>query len=208
MNTSDTNQNKELGQLTPDMAGYRPAREWWPDLTNHRKIMLLHGITTEQIDKLLKEYADICCDVKKVPAAFYYAHLPEHPEWVCVEFPNFEKIHHAQNFETYQNLLLWVSDQSDREFCLALPEQQNGPLFFSTVDRKNPYRDSTVGIYADRDFYFTVPGGIFEWGPVPERGFPYAGYMQSVLGFDTKLLAETGRCAWEKTEVVLNFGEE
>lgn len=136
MNTSDTNQNKEMGQLTPDMAGYRPSREWWPDLTNHRKIMLLHGITTEQIDKLLKEYADICCDVKKVPAAFYYARLPEHPEWVCLEFPNFEKIHHAQNFETYQNLLLWVSDQSDREFCLALPEQQNGPLFFSTVDRK------------------------------------------------------------------------
>lgn len=207
MNTSDTSQNKDTGRVTPDMAGYRPSREWWPDLTKHRKIMLLHGVRTEQIDKMLKEYADICCDVRKVPVAFYYAYVPDDPEWVCLEFPNMEKIHHAQNFETYQNLMIWMSDVSEGEFCLAIPEQQPGPLFFSTVDHKNPYGDSTVGIYADRDFYFTVPEEIFEWGPVPESAFPYAGYMQSAFGFDTKLLADLERCVWEKTEVVLNFGE-
>lgn len=51
---------KKSGEkLTPDMAGYRPAQEWWPDLTAYRKAMLLHNITFDEIDTLLKEYAEI-----------------------------------------------------------------------------------------------------------------------------------------------------
>lgn len=51
-------------KLTPDMAGYRPEREWWPDLTEYRKGIFLHNITFDDIDGLLKEYADIWMDKK------------------------------------------------------------------------------------------------------------------------------------------------
>lgn len=56
---------KSNEKLTPNMAGYRLTQEWWPDLTIYRKAILLHNISFDEIDCLLKEYAAICSDKKQ-----------------------------------------------------------------------------------------------------------------------------------------------
>lgn len=75
---------------TPDMAGYRPAREWWPDLTGYRKAILLQNITFDEIDMLLKEYENLWSDKKHVVCDFFYTSMPDDPSWIYFEFPNLE----------------------------------------------------------------------------------------------------------------------
>lgn len=192
---------------TSDMAGYRPQKEWWPDLTAYRKAMLLHNITFEEMDALLKEYGEIASGKKMIPCEFYYTALPDDPSWVYLEFPNFENVPHYLNLWHYQNLLIWLSQKSDGEFCLAIPRDQYQPLFLSTVDRKNPYGDSCVGIYADRDFYFEVPGNVFEWGPVPTSAFDFVGFLKGTFQFDTQWIPKVSQCKWERTQIMLDVSE-
>lgn len=198
---------KKEEKLTPDMAGYRPDREWWPDLTAYRKAILLHNITFEEIDALLKEYATIWSDSKKVVCDFAYTSLPDDPSWVYLEFPNFEGIPHYHNFWNYQNLLIWLRQETDKEFCLAIPKNQYQPLFLSIADKENPCGSSCIGIYADRDFYFEVPENLFEWGPVPTSAFNYAGFLNGSLGFNTQWIPKVIQCEWKKTTVTLTFPE-
>ena len=198
---------KSSEKLTPDMAGYRPEPEWWPDLTEYRKGMLLHNISFEDIDALLKEYATIWSDKKQVVCDFCYTSLPDDPTWIYLEFPNFEGIPHYKNLWNYQDLLIWFSQKADREFCLAIPRNQFQPLFLSMMDKQNPRGDSCVGIYADRDFYFEVPGDLFEWGPVPTSAFNYAGFLKDTFQFDTQWIPKVAHCEWKKTRVTLTFSE-
>ena len=185
----------------------RPGREWWPDLTAYQKGMLLHHINYHEIDALLKEYAQICSDKKQITCDFGYTILPDDSSWVYLEFPNFENTPHYLNFWNYQNLLIWFTQKTDKEFCLAIPMNQNQPLFLSTVDRKNPYGDSCVGIYADRDFYFEVPGDMFEWGPVPTSAFDYVGFLKGMFQFDTQWIPKVASCEWQKTHITLSVPE-
>lgn len=187
------------------MAGYRPEREWWPDLTAYRKAILLHNISFREVDTLLKKYADLCSDKKQVVCDFFYASLPGDTTWVYLEFPNFQETPHYLNFWHYQNLLIWLSQKSDKEFCIAIPENQKSPLFLSMMDKKNPYGDSCVGIYADRDFYFEVPGNIFEWGPVSASSFDLVGFLKGRFQFDTQWIPEIVQCKWEKTQITLTI---
>ncbi len=196
-----------MGKLTPDMAGYRPEPAWWPDLTAYRKAVFLHNISFGDLDALLKEYAAIFSDKKRIVCDFYYTALPDDRTWTYLEFPNFENVPHYVNFRHYQNLLIWLSQKADREFCLAIPENQKYPLFLSTMDKKNPYGDSCMGIYADRDFYFEVPGDVFEWGPVPTSAFNYVAFLNQSYQFDTSWILKVSQCKWEKTQVTLTVSE-
>lgn len=119
---------KSNEKLTPNMAGYRLTQEWWPDLTIYRKAILLHNISFDEIDCLLKEYAAICSDKKQNVYDFFYTAIPDDNAWVYLEFPNFENAPHHVNFWHYQNLLIWLSQKADKEFCLAIPKKQNYPL--------------------------------------------------------------------------------
>ncbi len=192
---------------TPDMAGYRPAKEWWPDLTAYRKAILLHNITFDEIDTLLKEYAKICSDKNQITCNFFYTSIPDDTSWVYLEFPNFENVPHYLNFWNYQNLMIWFSQKADREFCLAIPQDQNQPLFLSTMDSQNPFGDSCIGIYADRDFYFEVPGDVFEWGPVPTSAFNFVGFLKETFQFDTQWIPKVSQCEWKNTQITLTVPE-
>lgn len=192
---------------TPDMAGYRPAKEWWPDLTAYRKAILLHNITFDEIDTLLKEYAQICSDKKQIICNFFYTSIPDDTSWVYLEFPNFENVPHYLNFWNYQDLMIWFSQKADRKFCLAIPQDQNQPLFLSTMDRQNPFGDSCIGIYADRDFYFEVPGNIFEWGPVPTSAFNFVEFLKETFQFDTQWIPKVSQCEWKNTQITLTVPE-
>lgn len=195
-------------KINQNMAGQKSDKEWWPDLTQYRKAILLHNITFEDIDALIEEYAHISTDEKQLICDFYYTHLPDDENWVYLEFPNFENIPHYLNFWNYQNLLIWLSQKSDREFCLAIPQNQYQPLFLSTVDKKNPYGDSCVGIYADRDFYFEIPADSFEWGPVPTAPFNYVGFLKGQFDFDTQWIPKVSQCKWNKKQITLTFPEQ
>lgn len=201
-------QKKEGKPLTPDMAGYRPDKNWWPDLTAYRKAILLHAVSFDDLDALLKEYAAIAVYEKQIVCDFLYTALPGDPAWVYLEFPGFAEWTHDRNLWHYADLLIWLSQKSDREFCLAIPENQNAPLFLSTVDRQNPRGDSCVGIYADRDFYFEIPADIFEWGPLPTEPFPYAAFLNGQFGFDTRWIPEVAHCEWRKTRVTFRSAGE
>lgn len=202
------NKKKKQTELTPDMAGYRPPKDWWPDLTAYKKALLLHNISLDDIKTLLVEYASITNDAKKVICEFNYLLLPGSDGWVYLEFPDAKDVPHYRNFWSYQNLMIWLSQKSDREFCFAVPASPAFPLFVSMRDVKNPCGDSTMGIYGGRDFYFTVPGEVLEWGPVPETGFDYAGSIKSLFGFDLQLLSGEENRIWEKTVVTFSFPEE
>lgn len=194
-------------KLTPDMAGYRPAQEWWPDLTAYRKAILLQNITFDEIDMLLKEYENLWSDKKRVVYDFFYTLMPDDTSWVYFEFPSFENVPHYQNFWVYQDLLIWLRQKADKGFCLAIPRNPKQPLFLSVADEKNPRGDSCVGIYADRDFYFEIPGKIFEWGPLPTSAFNYMGYLREAFQFDTRWLPKISQCKWNKTQITLTFSE-
>jgi len=196
---------KEEAKLTPDMAGYRPSKDWWPDLTNYTKGILLHNISLENVKKLLGEYARLYAGKKEILCEFYYTFLPDNAEWLYLKFPNFKDMPHYYNFETYQNMMIWLSDKSDREFCLAIPNSQTLPLFFSMMDKENPYGDSTIGVYASRSFVFSVPQEILEWGKVPAREFDYWGYLQAKFNFHIKWLADMNEYKWEKEVFTLHF---
>ncbi|MDE6984657.1 MAG: hypothetical protein K2O99_09025 [Lachnospiraceae bacterium] len=198
------NQNNDK-KLTPDMAGYRPDPQWWPDLTAYRKAILLHRITFDEIDALLKEYAQICADKNKVACDFCYTALPDDKDWIYVEFPTFENVPHYLSLWNYQNLMVWFSQKADRQFCLAVPMTFRQSLFLSIMDQKNPHGDSCMGIYEDRDFYFEIPGDVFEWGPVPTTPFNYRGFLKEAFAFDTQWIPKVDHCPWKKTQVVLNF---
>ena len=185
----------------------RPMQEWWPDLTAYRKAMLLHNITFDEIDMLLKEYAEISSDKKSIVCDFFYTCLPDDKSWVYLEFPNFENVPHYLNFWNYQNILDWLSQKTDKEFCLAIPKDQNNPLFLSTIDRENPRRDSCIGIYADRDFYFEIPGNIFEWGPIPTSPFNFVEFLKETFQFDTQWIPRTAHCKWQRTQITLTVPE-
>ncbi len=105
----------------------------------------------------------------------------------------------------YQNLMIWLSQKSDREFCFAVPASPVFPLFVSMRDAKNPYGDSTMGVYCGRDFYFTVPGEILEWGPVPETGFDYAGSIKALFGFELQLLSAQKNAYGKKLSLLSLF---
>lgn len=183
----------------------RPDKEWWPDLTAYRKAILLHNITVNEVEILLKEYAAIWSGEQQIVCDFYYTSLPDNTAWIYLEFPNFENIPHYLNFWNYQNLLIWFSQKADKEFCLAIPQNQNAPLFLSTMDRENPYGDSCVGIYADRDFYFEIPANIFEWGRIPTSAFDFMGFLKETFQFETQWIPKVAGCAWKKTQIALNI---
>lgn len=194
-------------ESNPNTVSRRSSPEWWPDLTAYRKAIFLHNITFNEVDALLKEYAAICSDSKKLVCDFYYASLPVDTTWLYLEFPNFENIPHYLNFWNYNNLLIWLSQKAEKEFCLAIPKNQNQPLFLSVVDEKNPNGDSCVGIYADRDFYFTIPENLFEWGPMPTSPFHFMGFLKEKFQFDTRWIPQTTQCEWKRTQVTLTFPE-
>lgn len=196
---------KSSEKATSDMAGYRPDREWWPDLTAYRKAILLHNITLSEVDALIKEYAGLWKDDSQVVCDFLYTSLPDDEAWIYLEFPNFENAPHYINFWNYQDLLVWFSQKTDREFCLAIPRDQHAPLFLSTMDRNNPHGDSCVGIYADRDFYFEIPANLFEWGPVPTSAFDYMGFLRDTFQFDTRWIPKVSQCKWERTRITLTY---
>lgn len=170
-------------------------------------MILLHGITYDEVEALLKEYGEIYSDKKQLVCDFYYTSLPDDTSWIYLEFPNFENIPHYLNFWNYQNLLIWFSQKTDKEFCFAIPKNQNQPLFLSIMDRENLNGDSCVGIYADRDFYFELPRNQFEWGPVPTSAFHYAGFLKNRFQFDTKWILKITRCELKKTQVMLDVSE-
>ncbi len=192
---------------TLDMAGHRPDKEWWPDLTAYRKAILSHNITFDEMDALLKEYGEIWSGKETMVCDFFYTALPDDTSWIYLEFPNFKNVPHYLNLWHYQNLLIWLTQKTDKEFCLAIPQDQYQPLFLSTMDRKNSFGDSCVGIYADRDFYFEVPGNMFEWGPVPTSAFNFTGFLKGTFQFDTLWIPKVSQCKWEKTQITLTVSE-
>ncbi|MCH5344641.1 MAG: hypothetical protein J1E64_11425 [Acetatifactor sp.] len=192
---------------TPDMAGYRPEQEWWPDLTTYQKAILLHNITCAEVDALLREYAEIYSDEKQIICDFYYTPLPDDTLWIYLVFPHFKSRHHHVNFWNYQNLLTWFSQKTDKEFCLAIPRNQNQPLFLSTINRDNPNGDSCIGVYADRSFNFAIPENIFEWGYVPTSAYDYEGFLKDRFQFDIKWIFEITQCELKKTQVTLGISE-
>lgn len=197
---------KDNKQSTSDMAGYRTEQEWWPDLTAYQKTMLLHNITCAEVEALLSEYAEIYSDEKQVVCDFYYTPLPADTSWVYLVFPNFENTPHHVNFWSYQNLLIWFSQKTDKEFCLAIPRRdQNQPLFLSTMDRENPNGDSCIGIYADRSFHFAIPENILEWGPVPTSAYDYEGFLKDSFQFDIKWVYEINPRELKKTRITLSI---
>lgn len=185
--------------------GKRNSENFTPDLTAYRKAMLLHGITFDEIDALLKEYAELTADPKQVDCEFFYTSLPDDPSWVYAEFPNFEQVSYELTFWHYQNLLIWFSQKSDKEFCLAIPKDQSQPLFLSIMNRENQFGDSCIGIYADRDFCYTVPAESFEWGPVPTSPFNFAAFLQGRFQFDTRWIPKVSQCRWHSTKITLTF---
>lgn len=177
-----------------------------PDLTAYRKAILLHNVTLIQLDTLIKEYGTLWKDKKEIACDFRYTALPDDPAWIYLEFPNFDGVPHGLNFWNYQNLMIWITQKSDKEFCLAIPFNQSEPLFLSTLDQNNPYGDSCVGIYADRDFYFNVPENLFEWGPVPDAPFDYTGFLSRAYQFDTQWIPKIAQSQWKKTQIILTVG--
>lgn len=193
--------------LAPDEAGYRSSKAWWPDLTNYHKAILLQHTTFADIANLLQEYAQIWTDKHAVRCDFFYTTLPADKTWAYLAFPTIEGAPHYVNFWNYQNLLIWLTQKANKAFCLAMPHDQRQPLFLATPDSQNPYGDSCVGIYADRDFYFELPAEILEWGPVPTSAFDIAGFLQTAFQFDTHWLTQMAACHWHKSQIVLTFSE-
>lgn len=140
--------------------------------------------------------------------AFLKEILPEHEEWTYLEFPNFEGIPHYHSFWNYQNLVIWLTEKADRDFCLAIPMQPNAPLLLSEPDRTNPYGDSCKGIYADRQFVFEVPGEVLRWGAIPTAPFDYVGYLKKVFQFDAQWIPGVANSKWERVCVTMTFPEE
>ena len=194
-------------KIESDEAGNRSDCEWCPDLTAYRKVIFLHNITFDEIDTLLKKYADIWSDKRKIVCDFEYTFLPDDKNWIYLSFPNFKDVAHYQNFWNYLNLMIWLSQKTDKEFCLAIPEVQHQPLFLSTIDKMNPRGDSCNGIYADRDFYFQVPGSVFEWGPIPTSAFDFVGFLKNVYQFDTQWIPKVVHCKWQSTQITLTVPE-
>lgn len=198
--------NKETADTGKDTAANQSGG-WpeFPDLTDYRKAILLHNISFEDIKNLLEEYSNINSDKIKLTCDFFYTAIPDDESWVYLEFPNFDGIKPYTNFWCYEDLLIWLSAKSDKEFCLAIPRDQYAPLFLSTVDRQNPYGDSCMGIFAERDFYFNIPGNNFEWGPIPSAPFNIMGFLMGNFGFDTRWIPNVTKCKWEKTTVTMTF---
>jgi len=125
-----------LGKLTPDMAGYRPEPAWWPDLTAYRKAVFLHNISFGDLDALLKEYAAIFSDKKRIVCDFYYTALPDDRTWTYLEFPNFENVPHYVNFRHYKNLLIWLSQKRIGNFALQFLRIRSILCFYQQWIRK------------------------------------------------------------------------
>ena len=177
------------------------AQAFLPDLTEYQKLLLLKGATYAEISALLKEYAGIWRGEQKAVCSISCTALPE--KWVCLTVSGLEQLPPELSLWHYQNLLLWLSQKSQEEFCLALPHAPQQPLFFSRKDRRNYAGDSCVGIYADRNFYFEVPGSRIEWGPLPAAGFDYNGFLAHAIGFHIQWLAQAERPEEEKIPLVL-----
>lgn len=198
----------EPKKLTPDMAGYRPSKDWWPDLTAYKRAIILQHISLTDVRALLEQYAAIALNPKTVPLSFSYATFPTQPDWVYLEYPYVSEMPHYRNFWHYQNLTLWLSQKAEQEFCLAIPQTPSAPLFLSKRDTQNPAGDSMAGIYADRDFYFIIPEEIFEWDTVPTSAFPYTSYLKEVYDFDTQLLLTIQQCTLQQSTILLTYAEE
>lgn len=201
------NRMEDYKKSAPNMTGYGPGPDGCPDLTACQKMILLHNITCAEVDAFLREYAEIYSDEKQMKCDFYYTPLSEDALWIYLVFPNFQNIPHHVNFWNYQNLLIWFSQKTDKEFCLAIPRNQNKLLFLSTTDRENPNGDSCIGIYADRFFRFAIPENILEWGPVPASAYDYEGFLKDRFQFEMKWIFEIPRCEWEKTQITIGISE-
>lgn len=185
---------KDNEQSTPDMAGGGTEQKKWPDLTACQKAILLHNITCAEVDALLSEYAEIYSDKKQIVCDFYCTPLPADTSWVYLVFSGFEYAPHQVSFWNYQNLMIWFSQKTDKEFCLAIPRNQKQPIFLSTMDRENPCGDSCTGIYAGRSFRFGIPENILEWESVPTSAYDYGGFLKDRFQFDIKWIYEINQC--------------
>ena len=180
-------------------------KKFIPDLTDYKRAILLYNTTIDAIKEDIKKYADICGGAIKAECKFYMAHIPGDDKWIYLEFPYTDGVAGHWNFYNYQNLMLWLEDVS-KKFCLAIPRNQKNPIFFSVADTKNTWGDSVMGIFKNRDFYFTVPGEKFTWQSGPEE-FDFHGYIKDMFGFDTKLLPDIVNYPWEELVVTLYFDD-
>ena len=185
--------------------GKQGSEKFTPDLTAYRKVILLHNITFDEIDALLKEYAELSSDPKPAVCEFLYTTLPDDPSWAYLELPDFPGISYHLIFWHYLNLLVWFGQKSDKGFCLAIPKDQTKPLFLSIMDKENPFGDSCIGIYADRDFYFEIPSETFKWGPAPTAPFDFMAFLKGTFYFDTRWIPKISQCKWHSTQVTLTF---
>lgn len=198
------NKKNKASEVTPEFKKNTDESQC-PDLTEYKRAILLHNISLDDVTALIEEYSTIAAGQRMIMHEFHYAILPESTGWIYLEYTYSAEVPHYMEFYHYQNLTIWLSQKSDKEFCLAIPLNQYAPLFLSVRDTKNPYGDSMAGIYADRDFYFTIPSETFEWGPIPDSKFDYAGYLKTAYGFNTILLPNIKHCRWSECKVYLPF---
>ena len=163
------------------------GREQCPDVTRHKKLICIYGVSRLQAEEKMQEYFEICTDSRKEHYSVKTQTLAMNSRWLCMELIADTSIGSNELFQEYENILLWLSDLSQRLFLLAIP-RANDEILFSTVDTQNPAGDSCRGVYASREYYFSVPEEKLEWFAPKEGQFDYFGFIQYTFGFEVEWL--------------------
>lgn len=172
------------------------------NLNDYKKAMFIYGKTEEELIKQVKEYEELSGGSKKATIKLKYFTIDK--DWIYVDFvyaPDFDEM----NFWHYQNLLLWLADGKDDNFCFAYKEFKiYEDAFYSRANVEDEMGASVTGIFKGAEFLYEVPGFYLDWWSDEGDCNLDSDTLYRYRDIDESLLENIEESKWNEIEIVVS----
>ncbi|MCR4585347.1 MAG: hypothetical protein K5686_06435 [Lachnospiraceae bacterium] len=158
----------------------------FPDLKYFTPRIYIKDASRLDIEASLRDYDGI---YQGMNASSAYIGAIYGTEWNYVEFS------YTISFDTFLNLLIWMSQKSQTIFAYAKPNGMTPPAdssavgevgnwadrrpFYATPDPYDGRGESCTGILNNKSFRFNVPGMTITYGDALQEGFDIEAYLKN-----------------------------
>lgn len=167
----------------------------------------LANCPAERCIQLVEEYEGLCAVTNPRKFQFFFAVLPEDPQWTVIRWSQ------PGRFYDLMNLTMWSMGYTgcpgaETPLFIALPPEDRrtqGPVL-ARPDYDNPFMEMMLGFWQGWSFDYTMPGESLRW--IGKDVFPpeyfFHGRGNSSTGFQLEWLEHLERIpAWVERTIAL-----
>lgn len=173
------------------------------NLNDYQKAIFVQGITETELLEKIKQYEEIASGGgRKAAVKLRYFALDE--DRIYIEYV-YAKDFEGWNFWHYQNLLLWLADGKQDNFCFAYKESfTEQEAFYAQANIADRRGASVVGIFKGAKFYYEVPGFYLDWMSEEGKCMLKSDFLYSRHHIDVDLLEDKKKGEGKEVELIIS----